>query len=81
MLKTIKTKQHHIIMREVLIKICHEKQNERRMICQTIQNICKLRNNFLYFSWEKLTSNWGKKLLIFGRGNHLILAVFRPLKN
>lgn len=41
MLKTIKTKQHHIIMREVLIKICHEKQNERRMICQTIQNICK----------------------------------------
>lgn len=39
------------------------------------------RNNFLYFSWEQLTSNWGKKLLIFGRGNHLILAVFRPLKN
>lgn len=62
MLKTIKTKQHHIIMREVLIKICHEKQNERRMICQTIHNICK------EISWEKLTSNWGKKIANFWKG-------------
>lgn len=26
------------------------------------------RNNFLYFSWEKLTSNWGKKIANFRKG-------------
>lgn len=26
------------------------------------------RNNFLYFSWEKLTSNWGKKIANFWNG-------------
>lgn len=64
MLKTIKTKQHHIIMREVVIKICHEKQNEWRMIHQKIHNISKeiiffisVGKNFLLIG-EKIANFW-----------------------
>lgn len=68
MLKTIKTKQHHIIMREVLIS--HDLSWETEWEEDDMPNNSQYlqRNNFLYFSWEKLTSNWGKKIANFWKG-------------
>lgn len=42
------------------------------------------RNNFLYFSWEKLTSNWGKKIANFWKGeppNIGCIQAFEKLNN
>lgn len=80
LLKTIKNKQRYIITGEVKLRFVMRNRLKRGWYAQQFTYL--QRNNFLYFSCKKLSSNWKleKKMVIFRRGNHLILVVhvFRP---